>query len=164
MAENDIAFSLDELLVVLHVAHQDGIDWSEQPSEALALECDYLHPRLGDDICSARLILQQSALAEVIALLVVMYWYSWLAWLQCLCRLSLAAHNHVEGVTLGALSDHVITLFEPLLLNGISQFGSLVGFHVLENVDLGQELLVLFSLHLCAVFDDMVEGASVEGP
>ena len=160
----DSSASLDKLLVVLHVAHQDGIDGSEQSSEALAVERDDLHPRLGNDIGSARLILQQSALTEVITFLVVMYRHGWLAWLQCLRRLGLSAHNHVERVALGTLSDHVITFFEPLLEDGISQFRSLVGFHVLKNIDLGQELLILLSLLLGAVFNDMVEGASIESP
>ena len=159
-----ILFSLDKLLVVLHVAHKDGIDGPEQPPEALAVEGDHLQARLCDDVGGAWLIFEQSALAEIISFLIVVDEHGRFAGFECLGSLGLSAHDHKEGVAFLALCDHVITLLIPLLMDCISQLRSLIRLHVLQNGNLRQELLILFSLLLGRIFHDVVKGASVESP
>ena len=160
----DWLVSHNELLIVLHVAHQDGVDGSQQTSETLAVKCNNLESCCGDDVCCSWLIFEQGSLSKVVTLLVLMHLDGRLAWLKSLGGLGLARHDHEEAVTLCTLSDHILALFEPFLADGISQFRSLIRLHVLQNADLDEKFLILVSLLLGRVLHNVIEGASVERP
>ena len=119
-------FSLNELLIVLHVTHQNGINWSEQSAETLAIEGYNLEACLGNDICSSWLILQQGTLAEVVSLLVLVDGDGRLARLEGFGSCSPTAHDHEEAVTFSSLRDNIVSFLVPFLEDGIGKLRFLI--------------------------------------
>ena len=151
-------------MVVFHIAHQDGVDGAEEAAEALTLESHDLETSLSDDVGGTRLVFQESSLTKVVTLLVLVNGDGRFARFKCLCSVGLPAHDHEEAVAFLTLRDHVVTHFKPPLLDGICKFRPLICLHVLQDAHLSQEFLILFSLLLSGVLNDVVESAAIESP
>ena len=121
----------DKLLIVLHIAHENGVDGSKQTAETAAIKCHKLQASRCYNVGSARLVLEQCPLAEVVSLLVGHDFDGGLSGLDSLSCTRLATHDKIEDFSFLSLSDNVFTLIEPLLDNGIGKLRALVGLHVL---------------------------------
>ena len=119
---------------------------------------------LSNDVCSTRLVHQQSTLAEVIAWLVLLHHSGGLARLEILRRSCLAFDDHVELIASLTFADDVVATFEPLFFQGIGYAVALVTIHAGEDFNFSEECVVLLTLLLHRGFDDVSESFAVEGP
>ena len=116
---------------------------------------------LADYVGCARLILQESELTKVLPWGVVVHD---LFALLSLSGDALTFLNEVELVALFTGPNHVVTSLETLLNEGIREDRALVAIHALEDFHLCEEFLILLAALARGILDDVVEGATVEGP
>ena len=81
-------------------------------------------------------------------------------------RHTIPLNDHIEAtvVTVIALLDDLVSIFEPLFSERVGKFGSLLSFHQFEDFYFFQEIVIFFSLKLNSFLYDVVEGLPVKGP
>ena len=75
-----------------------------------------------------------------------------------------ALNNHVEFVSLLTFLNHDLVKGKVLLGEGVSHAASFNLVHILEDFDVGEEVLEQLSLPLDTLLDDVVERLSVKLP
>ncbi len=121
------------VLIFRHVSLKDGVQWSQKSHKAISVNRCHFNIRLGNNIGSARLTLEQGSLTKVITWIILFDLLGFGTRLHALSCNSLALNQKVEVVASVTLCDDRGASGVGLLFDCISYFRSFVVVHSLEN-------------------------------
>lgn len=104
-----------ELFIHFHVPPHDIIQWTHQPLKTMSVYYDQLAVSLGNNIGSARLILEEGSFTKVVPWLVLVDLLGFFVGVEGFGGDGGAFFDEVELVALVTLPDNVITSFACLL-------------------------------------------------
>jgi hypothetical protein len=128
----------------------------------VSVHADHLAVSPANNVCCAGLILNQSTLSEIIPHLILHNLFRRGPSFKGLGGDRFSCLEQVKVVSGFTLADYVITSFERVLLEGVTELASFIRLHSAENVDLLEELLVHLSFAARGIFHNVVERISVQ--
>ena len=110
---------MNKIHVTCHVSLEDSVQRAEKSLEALSVQVDALDVGFGEDVGGSGLVSKKSQLSKVITMLVFHNHFIPRSIESCI---GLAVHEYVEGVTLLALLDHLLSGRKLLLFYCVGEF------------------------------------------
>jgi len=122
-----------KLLIHLEVASEDILQGAQQALHGVSVHGHQVAVRFGDHVGCTGLTLDESALSEVTAHLVVHHFRGLFAFLEHLGGVGLAFLKEEQIVSLVSLLDDVVSSLEVAFGEGIRKFRSFIRLHSGEN-------------------------------